>query len=302
VRKSVHHVETYLNDLLLFARESEIERRPTAIHSLAQDAIGALLALAEEHKVQLAYQGGGFERASIDGLQIHRVLINLLKNGIEACPGEGGLVRLSLERKAGALIIQVTDTGTGITSEDLPRLSEPFFTTKKRGTGLGLAVCYRIAEKHGGKIDVSSEPGKGSVFTLVLPDSFPPRVPAPSEQRHGAVEETAFKTCPTCGFIWRSQDDMLADPDVGIIGYQAHFEELALGLFYFNHGCGTTLGIPAGDFRHLYDGPVFPDRLQGTAECPGYCLNKSELRSCPARCECAYVLEIGRIIGSWPKR
>jgi hypothetical protein len=86
------------------------------------------------------------------------------------------------------------------------------------------------------------------------------------------------------------------------MGYQVNFPELEGGFFLFNHTCGTSLGLMAGDFRGLYEGPVFSERATGTTECPEYCLHKSELRPCPAKCECAYVREIIQVIKDWPKR
>jgi len=303
VRNCLGQIDAYLNDMMTFLRESEIHRAPASINEIIQDAINALENLAEDRKVRLLFQEGGFESANIDRLQIHRVVVNLIKNGIEACETRGGLVRVSVSRKADTLIIQVADNGIGIAPEDIPRLSEPFFSVnKKTGTGLGLAVSYQIVEKHGGKITVVSELGKGTIFTVVLPESFPQKAPTLLSKRHTLLGETPFRKCPTCNAVWFSQDDFLADRDVNLIGYQARLEELELGFFFFNHACGTTLAAPAGDFRHLYNGPVFTTRKTGTDECPGHCLRQDELSPCPAQCECAYVREVVQILKNWPKR
>ena len=93
----------------------------------------------------------------------------------------------------------------------------------------------------------------------------------------------------------------MADPALCIIGYQVDFERLAEGLFLFNHSCGTTLTVRAGGFRDLYEGPVFSERLTGTAQCPEFCLHRSKLNPCPAKCECAYIREIIQAIKDWPK-
>ncbi len=112
---------------------------------------------------------------------------------------------------------------------------------------------------------------------------------------------TIFKECPSCGFEWISRDYFLRNPNIEIIGYQVHFEELTAGIFLFNHSCRTTLGLFAGDFKDLYQGPIFSARATGSKECRRYCLNQNESRPCPAECECAYVREILQIIGNWPK-
>lgn len=109
-----------------------------------------------------------------------------------------------------------------------------------------------------------------------------------------------FKQCTSCGFQWRSRDAFLWDPTTVIVGYQPRFKELMTGIFLFNHSCGTTLAIQAGEFKDLYNGPIFQGRATGTENCPGYCLMKDELKSCPVKCECAYVREIIQVIKSYP--
>jgi hypothetical protein len=111
-----------------------------------------------------------------------------------------------------------------------------------------------------------------------------------------------FKECSNCSKVWRERGDFLADPDVKTVGYWANFEDLKLGLFLFNHEeCKTTLGIRALEFMDLYDGPVFESRLTDSGDCPGYCLLESELRSCPAKCECAWVREVLDKVATWSK-
>lgn len=111
----------------------------------------------------------------------------------------------------------------------------------------------------------------------------------------------ALKLCPNCGATWCSIDDLLSDPGVVLIGYQPHFEQLQVGLLYFNHSCGGTFTISAHAFEHLYAGPVFANSKTGSEECPGHCQQQSNLEPCPAECECAYIREIIQIIKSWPQ-
>lgn len=113
---------------------------------------------------------------------------------------------------------------------------------------------------------------------------------------------TLFKKCSMCGFEWHGRLSFLSDPKLRMIGYQANFEELMTGLFLFTHICGTSFSVPAEHFEDLSRGPIFLERLNGTEECPGYCLHKNELRPCQVKCECAYVREIVQVIRSWPKR
>jgi hypothetical protein len=115
-------------------------------------------------------------------------------------------------------------------------------------------------------------------------------------------ENHPFKQCPSCHEIWSSQHDFLNDSRLEIIGYQVNFNNLELGYFLFNHlKCKTTLSIVAKSFRNLYTGPIFKERKTQTDECPEYCLKKSVLDPCPAKCECAYIREIIQLVRDWEK-
>ncbi|MBO1515266.1 ATP-binding protein [Metabacillus sp. BG109] len=92
-----------------------------------------------------------------------------MKNSIEAMPN-GGEITVNLKRTApNALSIIILDQGIGIPTEQIQKLGEPFFTTKEEGTGLGLMVCFKIIENHGGTINISSEPNKGTSVEVSLP-------------------------------------------------------------------------------------------------------------------------------------
>ena len=111
-----------------------------------------------------------------------------------------------------------------------------------------------------------------------------------------------FKKCPFCRYRWQTRKDFLVDASTEMIGYQVNFDHLQLGFFLFNHlNCGTTLAIPAGVFKDLYNGPVYSERLLGTEQCPEYCVHENRLDPCPAKCECAYVREIIQIVRNWQK-
>src|SRR5438105_9569619 len=113
-----------------------------------------------------------------DPVQLEQVLLNLLINARQAMLGRGGSLTIKGFRNPTLpeLLIQVIDTGPGIPDKLLPRIFEPFFTTKgtarkgeAKGTGLGLAICKEIVEHHKGRIEVESEVGQGSTFTIILP-------------------------------------------------------------------------------------------------------------------------------------
>lgn len=101
--------------------------------------------------------------------QLKQVFINILKNAIEVMPDGGNIYVTIKKADQDHILISLKDEGVGITEDKLKRLGEPFYTTKERGTGLGLMVSYKIIEEHQGKIMVESEEGKGTVFHLTLP-------------------------------------------------------------------------------------------------------------------------------------
>jgi signal transduction histidine kinase len=106
----------------------------------------------------------------VDAMQINQVFRNLINNGVEAMPGGGVLgIRAVENRPDGTVTVSVRDSGIGMKQEHLDKLFEPLFTTKARGIGLGLVVAKNLIEVNGGTVNVESEVGKGTVFTVTLP-------------------------------------------------------------------------------------------------------------------------------------
>jgi two-component system NtrC family sensor kinase len=107
--------------------------------------------------------------------QLQSLWLNLIINAKQAIEPRRGEIRITTRRAGGAAQVIISDTGQGILPEQLPHIFEPFYTTKEpdRGTGLGLSICHRIVSQHGGQIQVNSEPGAGTQFTVTLPLSFP---------------------------------------------------------------------------------------------------------------------------------
>jgi two-component system sensor histidine kinase BaeS len=98
-----------------------------------------------------------------------QTLLNLMLNAMQAMPEGGGEIILAARSQNGRAVIEVTDTGRGIPAADVPQVFDAYYSKKKGGTGLGLAIVKRLVEEHGGRISVTSELGKGSVFKVDLP-------------------------------------------------------------------------------------------------------------------------------------
>ena len=111
-----------------------------------------------------------------------------------------------------------------------------------------------------------------------------------------------FKICKKCEHTWATRKKFLEDVNIELVGYQVHFQELTLGLFLFNHDCGTTLSVYANQFVDLYEGPIFSKRATGSKECPGYCLEKGNLSPCSVECECSYIREILQHIKTYKEK
>jgi two-component system, NtrC family, nitrogen regulation sensor histidine kinase NtrY len=102
---------------------------------------------------------------------LHRAVSNLVLNAMDAMP-QGGTITLATRRQDNRASIEVSDTGTGLTSEECERLFTPYYTNKEHGTGLGLAIVQSIVSDHGGKISVRSQPGRGATFIIDLPSNL----------------------------------------------------------------------------------------------------------------------------------
>jgi len=126
---------------------------------------------AEAHRIKVYHQfGDNLPDCQVDLREVKQLFLNLLKNAIEAMPDGGELhVTMYLIESQDALCVDISDTGHGIGETELRSIFRPFYSTKADGTGLGLPVCRRVVEEHGGEIGVKSELHKGSVFSIVLP-------------------------------------------------------------------------------------------------------------------------------------
>jgi signal transduction histidine kinase len=161
--------------LLDFARQSESARANASLNKVVEDVVALTHHLIHTNGVELTLElQEDLPWVFMDENQMKQVLLNLVHNALQAMPGGGQMaVRTAASQKVGrdGVIVSVRDNGVGIEPEDQARIFEPFFTTKadRGGTGLGLSVTYGIVSDHGGEIELISQPGMGSTFTVWLP-------------------------------------------------------------------------------------------------------------------------------------
>ena len=162
--------EIVLN-LLDFARQAEPTRQQANVNQVVRDTMALV-------RSQLASNGIAVEERYdpdlplllLDAARLKQVWLNLFVNALQAMP-HGGKLAVTTERLDGKVVVRIADTGAGIPAAALPRIFEPFYTTRPvgQGTGLGLSVSLGIVQDHGGSIEVDSQEGKGSTFTVWLP-------------------------------------------------------------------------------------------------------------------------------------
>jgi signal transduction histidine kinase len=176
----IQRLERIVQEFLQFARPAEPKLLTVSVDSVLariQSLFGPQL---EKSSIRLNLESEPDIWVRVDPHQIEQVLINLIQNAAESMAGRGTVILRArsdtarLQGRFGAVVIlEVSDTGQGITPEVKKRMFDPFFTTKEEGTGLGLAIAARIIEKHGGALECRSEVNRGTTFTILLPHMKP---------------------------------------------------------------------------------------------------------------------------------
>lgn len=171
--KETSRCKDIVKGLLEFARPKDPEMSLIDINKLVDKSLSIMegQALFQNIRVEKRYSSD-LSKIVADSGQLQQVFMNIILNAAESMDGNGSLILFtSLDEDSKNISIKFTDTGQGIKEEDKKRLFEPFFSTKEvgKGTGLGLAISYSIIQKHNGVIEVHSELGKGSTFTVKLP-------------------------------------------------------------------------------------------------------------------------------------
>jgi signal transduction histidine kinase len=165
-------VRKIIRNLLDFSRQKNSWMQPTDILQPLRETLAFVQGAAQSSLVNIREEYNGSPIiVNMDPNEMKQVFINIINNALQAMPQGGDLrIRLNPVEEHEAMI-EFSDTGVGISPENLQKIFEPFFSTKedRDGTGLGLSISYRIIQHHGGRIDVESEPGKGTIFRIFLP-------------------------------------------------------------------------------------------------------------------------------------
>ncbi|OGE23098.1 MAG: hypothetical protein A3J42_00765 [Candidatus Dadabacteria bacterium RIFCSPHIGHO2_12_FULL_53_21] len=174
IEKASDRAVEIVNKLLSFSRQKGEKFQVAQIEGIIDDALGLVEHTFETEGIRILRSYEKVPAIRMNLGEIQQVFLNLAINSKHAMP-QGGAIAISTKLAGNYVRIDFSDTGAGIPPENLPRIFEPFFTTKqsegsKSGTGLGLSVIYAIIERHGGRIEVSSELNKGTTFTIHLPN------------------------------------------------------------------------------------------------------------------------------------
>jgi len=176
IRSEIKRLDQIVKDFLELARPAEPKLVPVAAEGTLREIQELMGPQLDEEAIALKCDCPGDVQLLADAPQLKQVLINLVKNAAESLDHSGTITLRALKASRelrGALaevaVIEVADTGPGIPPEIQKRIFDPFFSTKADGSGLGLAIASEIVDKHGGNLEFDTEPGKGTVFRIVLP-------------------------------------------------------------------------------------------------------------------------------------
>lgn len=170
ILKEIKRLDQTINQFLSLAKAQKLNLVSTDIGSFVSEVVSLMEIEAKEKGIIIEKEIEDNFQIRMDREEMKKALVNIILNGIQAMSSGGKMnISANLDNSGREYIIKVKDTGPGISEENLSKIFQPYFTTKEKGTGLGLAIAYRIINDHKGKIEVESEAGKGTTFTVRLP-------------------------------------------------------------------------------------------------------------------------------------
>lgn len=172
LKTEVERINQLVSDFLRYSRPLKLSLVPTDLRQVIDNSLNIIEHQAEEQDVKISVvEGENASRILGDSEVLRSVFNNLFINAIQAMPN-GGSLHVNISSQNELVKIEVSDSGEGISNENLPKIFEPYFSTKETGTGLGLAIVKRIVDEHNGTIEVESKEGEGTRFTVKLPKSL----------------------------------------------------------------------------------------------------------------------------------
>jgi len=171
MKSELNRIESIVSELLMLSKPQVYELSCNDIRLVMRETITLLEAQALLHSIEMevVYPDTPLWVNGVKN-QLKQVFINVLKNAIEAM-GDGGIIRIECVRKDESVMVRIQDCGPGISEEQMAKIGQPFYTTKDKGTGLGLMVSYKIVDNHQGHIVVDSRVGSGTTFDIMLPSA-----------------------------------------------------------------------------------------------------------------------------------
>jgi signal transduction histidine kinase len=185
-RDGLHGIEQIVELVANLRSFSRLDRSKVASFNV-NEGVRATLLIAQSslRRIEVERHLGDVPSITCSPSQVNQVLLNLLNNSSQAMDKPQGRITITTRPAGdGAVAIDVEDNGKGIAADALPKIFDPFYTTKEpgKGTGLGLSIAYKIVTQHGGRIDVRSTPGEGTTVTVTLPVEPPPELVTLAEE------------------------------------------------------------------------------------------------------------------------
>jgi signal transduction histidine kinase len=170
IKHEIDRLDRVIKSLLDFGRPSAPTMRLVDVRRVLEEVVLFTRKFADRSKVQIIEDyADDVHEIMGDPEQLKQVFVNLISNAVQAMGEEGGALTVSTGFEDEFVFVRFSDTGPGIPSESIGKVFDPFFSTRDDGTGLGLTIVHRIVDEHGGHIEVTSDAGTGTAFTVHLP-------------------------------------------------------------------------------------------------------------------------------------
>ena len=170
IESEIRRLDEVVQGFLKFTRPEDLRLQPVRVAGLFEEILPIIETEASKHNVKVVLDVSvSAPNVNGDAAMLRQAFLNLAINACQAMPQGGSLRLMSAPASRQRVEIKVEDTGVGIAPEHLGRIFDLYYTTKERGTGIGLSMVYRIIQMHDGEIEVQSTPGRGTTFRVLLP-------------------------------------------------------------------------------------------------------------------------------------